>query len=110
MNAEQQRAYEWAKNQNYTSVAAQYAKTLAGVVDEQNKAVKPLRGGRGMFGARNKYLDLPAVTAALKAGDSVRSAEFCPSCKTELTVDVQMYDTVKVNYCPECGTKIEWEE
>lgn len=34
MNAEQQQAYEWAKNQNYQSVAARYAKTLAGAVDD----------------------------------------------------------------------------
>lgn len=32
MNPEQQKAYEWAKNQNYQSVAAQYAKTLADLI------------------------------------------------------------------------------
>lgn len=110
MNAEQQRAYEWAKNQNYTSVAARYAKLLAGLVDERNKAAKPLRGGRGMSGTRKKYLDFSEVAAGLKAGDSVRSAEFCPNCKTELAAEAKMYDEVKVNYCPECGTKINWED
>ena len=34
MNQEQRQAYEWAKNQNYQSVAARYAKILAGLVDE----------------------------------------------------------------------------
>lgn len=34
MTPEQKQAYKWAKNQNYTSVAAQYAKVLAGLVDE----------------------------------------------------------------------------
>ena len=34
MNQEQRQAYEWAKNQNYHSVAARYAKILAGLVDE----------------------------------------------------------------------------
>ena len=34
MTAEQQKAYEWAKNQNYTSVAAQYAKLLANYITD----------------------------------------------------------------------------
>ena len=34
MTVEQKQAYEWAKNQNYTSVAARYAKVLADMVDE----------------------------------------------------------------------------
>ena len=34
VNQEQRQAYEWAKNQNYQSVAARYAKILAGMVDE----------------------------------------------------------------------------
>lgn len=34
VNQEQRQAYEWAKNQNYQSVAARYAKILAGLVDE----------------------------------------------------------------------------
>ena len=33
MTTEQQHAYDWAKNQSYPSVAAQYAKTLVGLVD-----------------------------------------------------------------------------
>lgn len=34
MNSDQKKAYEWAKNQNYSSVAAQYAKELANYIDE----------------------------------------------------------------------------
>ena len=34
MTGDQKKAYEWAKNQNYPSVAARYAKELAGLVDE----------------------------------------------------------------------------
>lgn len=34
MTPEQKQAYEWAKKQNYTSVAARYAKVLADLVDE----------------------------------------------------------------------------
>ena len=34
MTQEQRQAYEWAKNQNYQSVAARYAKILVGLVDE----------------------------------------------------------------------------
>lgn len=33
MNAEQQAAFEWAKNQNFQSVAARYAKTLADLIE-----------------------------------------------------------------------------
>lgn len=33
MNAEQQQAYDWAKSHDYSSVAAQYARVLATVVD-----------------------------------------------------------------------------
>lgn len=33
MDAKQTQAYEWAKNQKYTSVAADYARTLAGAID-----------------------------------------------------------------------------
>ena len=34
MNVEQTQAYEWAKNQNYQSIAARYAKILADVIDD----------------------------------------------------------------------------
>lgn len=42
MNQEQRQAYEWAKNQNYQSVAARYAKILAGLVDEMTPPNEPL--------------------------------------------------------------------
>lgn len=42
MNQEQRQAYEWAKNQNYQSVAARYAKILAGLVDEIAPPNEPL--------------------------------------------------------------------
>lgn len=45
MNVEQKQAYEWAKNQNYPSVAARYAKILACVIDKmsgtQNERLTP---------------------------------------------------------------------
>lgn len=34
MNDEQQQAYDWAKNQNYQSVAARYARTLTTAADD----------------------------------------------------------------------------
>ena len=43
MTPEQRQAYEWAKNQNYTSVAAQYAKTLVGLVDELQAEIERLQ-------------------------------------------------------------------
>lgn len=42
MNQEQRQAYEWAKSQNYQSVAARYAKVLAGLVDEMTPPNEPL--------------------------------------------------------------------
>ena len=42
MNQEQRQAYEWAKNQDYQSVAARYAKSLAGLVDEIAPPNEPL--------------------------------------------------------------------
>lgn len=42
MNKEQRQAYEWAKNQDYQSVAARYAKILAGLIDEMNPPNEPL--------------------------------------------------------------------
>ena len=42
MNQEQRQAYEWAKNQDYQSVAARYAKILAGLIDEMNPPNEPL--------------------------------------------------------------------
>lgn len=42
MNQEQRQAYEWAKKQNYPSVAARYAKILAGLVDEITPPNEPL--------------------------------------------------------------------
>lgn len=42
MNQEQRQAYEWAKNQDYQSVAARYAKILAGLVDEIATPNEPL--------------------------------------------------------------------
>lgn len=42
MNQEQRQAYEWAKSQNYQSVAARYAKILAGLIDEMNPPNEPL--------------------------------------------------------------------
>ena len=42
MNQEQRQAYEWAKNQDYQSVDARYAKILAGLVDEIAPPNEPL--------------------------------------------------------------------
>jgi len=43
VNTEQKTAYEWAKNQNYTSVAARYARLLTGVIDEKNVEIERLK-------------------------------------------------------------------
>lgn len=50
MNEAQKKAYEWAKNQNYTSVAARYAKTLAELIDEKSNQELSLENLRQMDG------------------------------------------------------------
>lgn len=46
MTDTQQTAYEWAKNQTYTSVAATYARELAGLVDELRGEIERLQSAR----------------------------------------------------------------
>lgn len=43
MNKEQQIAYEWAKKQTFSSVAARYAKMLTEVIDEQTSEILALK-------------------------------------------------------------------
>jgi len=40
MNGEEKLAYEWSKNQNYKSVAAQYAKILSDYIDHANSLLE----------------------------------------------------------------------
>lgn len=53
MNQKQRQAYEWAKNQNYPSVAARYAKILAGLVDEITPPNEPEHVG--LYGKYTVY-------------------------------------------------------
>lgn len=46
MNDKQKQAYEWAKNQKYTSVAADYARELVGVVDELQSELSEVKAER----------------------------------------------------------------
>ena len=65
MNQEQRQAYEWAKNQDYQSVAARYAKILAGLVDEIATPNEPLTCG---------LVDRHGMP--LRAGDTVAADKF----------------------------------
>ena len=65
MNQEQRQAYEWAKNQDYQSVAARYAKILAGLVDEIATPNEPLTCG---------LVDRHGMP--LRAGDAVAADKF----------------------------------
>lgn len=40
MNKEEKLAYEWAKNQNYQSVAARYAKILVAYIDHSKNLLE----------------------------------------------------------------------
>lgn len=53
MNQKQRQAYEWAKNQNHPSVAARYAKILAGLVDEITPPNEPEHVG--LYGKYTVY-------------------------------------------------------
>ena len=65
MDQEQRQAYEWAKNQNYQSVAARYAKILAELVDEITPPNEPLTCG---------LVDRHGMP--LRAGDTVAADKF----------------------------------
>ena len=65
MNQEQRQAYEWAKNQDYQSVDARYAKILAGLVDEIATQNEPLTCG---------LVDRHGMP--LRAGDTVAADKF----------------------------------
>ena len=93
MNQEQRQAYEWAKNQDYQSVAARYAKILAGLVDEIATPNEPLpvlvndEQGR-------EYIDY-----------------ICPRCKEIISQrrHGQRMETVyQCRYHDNCGQRVDW--
>lgn len=57
MNDRQREAYEWAKRQSVPSVAARYAKELAGLVDELLEDRETLRGAICVFCKENARLN-----------------------------------------------------
>lgn len=65
MTPEQKQAYDWAKNQNYTSVAAQYAKVLAGLVDELQDELEDAKCCANI--ARNDYKSVRERNRELQA-------------------------------------------
>ena len=94
MNQEQRQAYEWAKNQDYQSVAARYAKILAGLVDEIATPNEPLpvlvndEQGR-------EYIDY-----------------ICPRCKgiiSQRRRGQRMETVYQCKFHDNCGQRVDWE-
>lgn len=109
MTPEQRQAYEWAKNQNYTSVAARYAKVLTDLVDAAEVAQKPLRIEITTDDFTNKDL--------AKEKGYYRKHYFCPVCDIEIghkTFDktsqfgqgTVLHSNEFPNHCPNCGAKL----
>ena len=93
MNQEQRQAYEWAKNQDYPSVAARYAKILAGLIDEMTPQNEPLpvlvndEPGR-------EYIDY-----------------ICPRCRDIISQRRRGQRTETVYQCKyhdNCGQHVDW--
>ena len=75
MNQEQRQAYEWAKNQDYQSVAARYAKILAGLVDEIATPNEPLTLEQAKRERDAAVADLEHLMLVFNSG------ECCMMCK-----------------------------
>jgi len=71
MNAEQQQAYDWAKSQNYQSVAAQYARALAAAVDDMQ--AQPSNDPLTLEQLREMKTPYPLWLENLPSGDMVKS-------------------------------------
>ncbi len=65
MNEQQRRAYDWAKKQQFHSVAADNARELAGLVDklmEENKTMRAAKDEqRKLYRELSRYRDLGTV-------------------------------------------------
>jgi hypothetical protein len=96
VNTEQKTAYEWAKNQNYTSVAARYAKVLAEVVDEkdaENERLKQTQKGCEYCTDLSRY-------------KGFGYAEFFHQTAPDETYEIG----IEVKFCPNCGRKLDGEK
>lgn len=93
MTNEQRKAYEWAKNQKYTSVAAQYARTLAEAIDgistqseDNEKGCEYCNGGALENLILTHIFEKPKI--ALRGGGTpVQENErpsICPNCGKRL--------------------------
>jgi len=67
MDNEQQVAYNWAKKQNYQSVAAQYAKQLTEIIDEQADQLEKYHHAEQWIDDMNNPLEPIKVSAALNS-------------------------------------------
>lgn len=93
MNQEQRQAYEWAKNQDYQSVAARYAKILAGLIDEMNPPNEPLPVLVNDEPDR-EYIDY-----------------ICPRCKNTISQrrrGQRMETVYQCKYHDNCGQRVDW--
>lgn len=92
MNAEQKAAYEWAKNQNYPSVAARNAKLLAEVIDNLTAENDGLRAG--LEKTERERVQTQMIQKA------------CYRCNSKDPREMQSMKILQYKYCPECGRKL----
>ena len=121
MTAEQMRAYEWAKNQSYQSVAARYAKELCGVIaalhsenTEKDKEIERLRSKLaamqmdGLFAEAKEVEGLKVISAAFTGtgADAVRA--MCDKVKEQMPMGVCVVAGMtdgKVTFGAACGAE-----
>ena len=78
MTDQQNKAYDWAKNQNYGSVAATYAKELAVVIDDLQRQLDKANR-RAEAAVRDLHMVSSCKTCVTLRDSSVPTS-FCLSC------------------------------
>lgn len=88
MTEEQRRAYEWAKEQEYQSVAARMARLLTQVIDQQQAQIRQLHstveGGQAMT-------NLDRFSQGPRDPQGERPAAVCPACGDSIFWEDDVY-------------------
>lgn len=103
MNAEQQAAFEWAKNQKFQSVAARYAKTLADLIESMQAENKTLREASQKVLEGLQKLD-SALDSATCDGDALKDrAEEAERRENAAVGDMTKLATKPITPCHSCS-------
>jgi uncharacterized paraquat-inducible protein A len=96
MNAEQQVAFEWAKNQNFQSAAARYAKTLADLIDALQAQLAEYEALAAEYGIDGQTMLTLAKSQIATAADNVKLME-------QLTASQRREKAARNELCQKCG-------